>query len=46
MALDEKSHRIYLPAADFNPAPTPTPESPKPRPTMMPNSFQLVVVGR
>jgi DNA-binding beta-propeller fold protein YncE len=46
MALDEKTHRIYLPAADFNPAPAPTPEVPKPRPSMVPGSFQLVVVGR
>jgi DNA-binding beta-propeller fold protein YncE len=46
MALDEKTHRLYLPAADFSPAPAPTPETPRPRPTMTPNSFQLVVVGR
>lgn len=46
MALDEKTHRLYLPAADFSPAPAPTPEVPRPRPTMTPNSFQIVVVGR
>lgn len=46
MALDEKTHRIYLPAADFTPAPAPTPEAPRPRPTAVPNSFQILVVGR
>jgi len=44
MALDEKTHRIYLPAADFAPAPAPTAEVPRPRPTMVPDSFQLLVV--
>ena len=46
MALDEKTHRIYLPTADFTPAPAPTPEIPRPRPTMVSNSFQILVVGR
>jgi len=46
MALDEKTHRIYLPAADFSPSPAPSAETPRPRPTMVPDSFQLVVVGR
>lgn len=46
MALDEKTHRLYLPAADYTPAPAPTPETPKPRPAMAPNSFQILVVGQ
>jgi DNA-binding beta-propeller fold protein YncE len=46
MALDEKTHRIYLPAADFSPAPAPTPETPRPRPAMVPDSFKILVVGR
>lgn len=46
MALDEKAHRIYLPAADFIPAPAPTSGVPRPRPAMVPNSFQILVVGR
>ena len=46
MALDEKTHRIYLPAADFSPAPAPTLDAPRPRPAMVPNSFQILVVGR
>lgn len=46
MVLDESSHRLYLPTADFTPAPAPTPENPKPRPALVPGSFQLVVVGQ
>lgn len=46
MALDEQTHRLYLPAADVSPAPAPTPENPKPRPSLVPNSFQILVVGR
>lgn len=46
MALDEKTHRIYLPTAEFAPTPAPTAETPRPRPTMTPGSFQILVVGR
>ncbi|WP_257309827.1 YncE family protein [Geothrix fuzhouensis] len=46
MALDEKTHRIYLPTAEFGPTPAPTAEAPRPRPTMTPGSFQILVVGR
>ncbi len=46
MALDEKTHRLFLPSADFSPAPAPTAVMPRPRPAMVPNSFQILVVGR
>jgi hypothetical protein len=46
MALDEKTHRIYLSSAKFNPPPAPTAEQPHPRPTPVPGSFVLLVVGR
>jgi YVTN family beta-propeller protein len=46
MALDEKTHRIVLAAAQFGPAPTPTAENPRPRRSMVPGSFVLLVVGR
>lgn len=46
LALDERTHHIYLPSADFRPAPAPTVETPRPRPAMVPNSFQILVVGR
>ena len=46
MALDEKTHRIYLPTAEFGPTPAATAETPRPRPAMTPGSFQILVVGR
>jgi DNA-binding beta-propeller fold protein YncE len=46
MALDPMTHRIYLPTAEYGPAPAATKENPRPRPTMLPDSFQFVVVGR
>lgn len=46
MALDPTTHRIYLPAAEYGPAPAATKEQPKPRPAMLPDSFKVLVVGR
>jgi YVTN family beta-propeller protein len=46
MALDPKTHRIYLVTAEFGPPPAPTPERPRPRPSIVPGSFTLLVVGR
>ncbi len=46
MALDSDTHRIYLPTAEFDPAPAPTPEVPKPRPAIKKNSFILLEVGK
>ncbi len=46
MALDSKTHKIYLPAADFAPAPAPPAEIPKPRPTMIKDSFSILVIGK
>jgi YVTN family beta-propeller protein len=46
MALDSKTHRIYLVTAAFGPPPAPTPERPRPRPSLVPGSFTLLVVSR
>ena len=46
IALDTKTHKVYLPIAQFGPAPAPTTEQPRPRPTMVPNSFAILVYGR
>ena len=46
MALDPQTHRVYLVTAEFGPPPAPTPERPHPRPSIVPNSFTLLVVGR
>lgn len=44
MAVDGKTHRIYLPTAEFGPAPEPKPGQ-HPRPAVIPDSFQILVVG-
>jgi DNA-binding beta-propeller fold protein YncE len=45
LALDPKTHKIYLPAAKFGPTPEPTKDNPHPRPTAVPGSFHLVIVS-
>jgi YVTN family beta-propeller protein len=45
MALDAATHRVYLVAADFGPAPAPTAEQPHPRPSVLDGSFKVLVVG-
>jgi DNA-binding beta-propeller fold protein YncE len=46
MALDPKTHRVYLITAGFNPAPAATPTQPPPRPSIISGSFQVLVVSR
>jgi YVTN family beta-propeller protein len=45
MALDPKTHRIYLPSAQFQPAPSPSPGMSPARPTVVPNTLKLLVYG-
>lgn len=45
MAIDTKTHNIYLPTADLGPTPAPTAENPRPRPPVLPDTFRIVVVG-
>jgi len=45
MALDPQTHRIYLPAADFQPAASPSPGASPARPTMIANTMKLLVYG-
>jgi hypothetical protein len=45
MALDPKTHRIYLPSAQFQPAPSPAPGASPARPTIVPNTLKLLVYG-
>jgi YVTN family beta-propeller protein len=45
IALDPKTHRIYLPSAQFQPAPSPSPGSSPARPTIVPNTLKLLVYG-
>ena len=45
MALDPVNHRVYLATARFGEAPAPTAEHPHPRPPMIPDSFEILVLG-
>jgi YVTN family beta-propeller protein len=46
MALDPKTHRLFIDTADFVPATAPTTEQPKPQPTPVSGTFRLLVYGR
>lgn len=46
MALDVATGRVYLVTAQFGPAPAPTEAMPRPRPTVLPDSFEVIVVER
>jgi YVTN family beta-propeller protein len=46
MALDASTGRVYLVTAKFAAAPAPTPATPRPRPSIVPDSFEVVVVER
>lgn len=45
MALDSKTHKIYLAAAQLGPAPPATADNAHPRPKIVPGSFHLIVVS-
>lgn len=46
MAIDPKTHKIYLPTAEFAAAPAATPEMPRQRPVPIKDSFTVLVVGK
>ena len=46
MAVDPKTHNVYLVTAQFGPPPAPTQENPHPRPPTIPGTFVLLVFGR
>jgi hypothetical protein len=45
MALDSKTHRIYLPSAQFQPPPSPSPGMSPSRPSVVSNTLKLLVYG-
>jgi DNA-binding beta-propeller fold protein YncE len=45
LAVNPKTHHLYLPMAEFDPAPEPTTDKPKPRPTIKPGSFALLDIA-
>lgn len=46
MAVDIKTHKVYLPTAKFGPVPAPTKDQPHPRAPMIESSFVILVYGR
>ena len=45
MALDPKTHKIYLATAQFEPQPEQAAGSPRQRPKMIPGTFKILVYG-
>jgi YVTN family beta-propeller protein len=45
MALDLKTHKLYLADAEFGPAPAASSDNPRPRPKILPGTFKLLVVS-
>jgi YVTN family beta-propeller protein len=45
IALDPKTHRIFLPTAQFEPVPSPSPGASPVRPLIVPNTQKLMVYG-
>ncbi len=46
MALDAGTGKVYVVTAQFGPPPAATAENPRPRPTVLPNSFTVIVAGK
>ena len=46
MALDPKTHQVFLVTADFGPAPAATADNAHPRPTMVKDSFVVLIFGK
>ena len=46
LALDSKTHNVFVVTADFGPRPEPTTDNPHPRPPMLPDSFVVLVVSK
>jgi hypothetical protein len=44
MAVDTKTHRVFMPSADFGPPPAPTPEKPNPSRPIVPGTFRVLVL--
>jgi DNA-binding beta-propeller fold protein YncE len=46
MALDAKTHKVFVVTAKFGPPPAATADNPHPRPSMVPDSFVVLVVSK
>ena len=45
MALDTKTHKVYLSAAQLGPPPSATTDNPRPRPKIVPGTFHILVLS-
>ena len=45
IAVDEKTHSVFVPTAKFGPPPEPTPDRPRPRPSILPDTFEVIEVS-
>jgi DNA-binding beta-propeller fold protein YncE len=46
LALDDKTHEVFLVTAKFGPPPAPTSEQPHPRHSVLPDTFVVLVFGK
>ena len=46
MALDPKTHKLYLAVAEFGPAANAGADAPRQRPKPVPGTFKILVYGR
>ena len=46
LALDAKTHNVFVVTAQFGPRPAATADNPHPRPAILPDSFVVLVVGK
>jgi YVTN family beta-propeller protein len=46
MAFDASTGRIFLSTAKYGPPPAPTEANPRPRPTVLPDTFEILVLSR
>jgi hypothetical protein len=46
MTIDLKTHKLYLPSADYGPAPEATAANPHPRPAIVAGSFKILVLSK
>src|ERR1700686_3964415 len=46
MAFDPETHRIFVVTAKFGPPPAATAQQPHPRPAILPDTFEVLVVGK
>jgi DNA-binding beta-propeller fold protein YncE len=46
LALDEKTHQVFVVTAKFGPTPAPTADQPHPRHSILPDTFVVLILGK